>query len=157
VCIRIMWPLSLLGKYKDSYWFLGIFGILGVVIIWYSYGRFREGMTSSSSSSSSPSQPKKQAELILFWANWCPACHAVKPDWDTFRANHAQTMFQGYSIVYTEYDCGTDTPQIEQLRDKYHIEGYPTVILVNGDTVSTLDAKISERSLTAFLNEMLTS
>ena len=61
--------------------------------------------------------------LVLFYAPWCFHCIQFKPVFQQF-ANYAATNFPNLKLA--NVDC-TQSPR---LADAYHIEGYPTLLLL---------------------------
>ena len=108
--------------------------------------------TSSSNSSTSAS---KQAELMLFYVDWCPHCKTAKPVWDELKTEYQNKTINGYSILFTEINCTTETAEIEKLIAKYKIEGYPTIKLLKDGQIIEYDAKPTKDTLVQFLNTAL--
>ena len=98
----------------------------------------------------------KTAELILFWANWCPHSTEGKKEWDLFEKKYNGSKINNTIIIMYSYQCdkeGTNrTPDEQHNIDKYKIEEVPTVILVKGkdDTVE-MKAKLTTGNLKQFL------
>jgi thiol-disulfide isomerase/thioredoxin len=97
----------------------------------------------------------KDAELIFFFADWCPHCKAAKPIWNDLKAEYENKTINGYKVVFTEVDCTEETAEVEKLMNKYDIEGYPTIKLLKEGQVIDYDAKPSKETLTKFLNTVL--
>ena len=108
------------------------------------YNNSQEGMQSG-----------KQAELMLFYVDWCPHCKTGKPAWDEVKNEYQHKMINGYNVLFKEYNCTEETAEIEQLMNKYHIEGYPTIKLVKDGQVIEFDAKPTKAALEQFLNTVL--
>jgi thiol-disulfide isomerase/thioredoxin len=96
-----------------------------------------------------------QAELILFYVDWCPHCKTAKPEWEKVKSQYNGKIINGYTVIFTEVNCTTETPQIQQMVDQYKIEGYPTIKLIKGNQVVDFDAKPTQQSLTQFLNSVI--
>ena len=85
-------------------------------------------------------QAKAEKKLVMLdftgsdWCGWC-----MKLNKEVF----SQAKFKEYAaknLVLVEVDFPQQKPQSddlkkqnEQLQDKFHIEGYPTIIVLNGD------------------------
>ena len=95
------------------------------------------------------------AELILFYATWCPHCKAAKPIWEELKNEYENKIVNGYTIVFTDIDCSEETPEIEKIVNQYNIEGYPTIKLIKDGKVIEYDAKPSKETLEQFLNTVL--
>ena len=110
------------------------------------YNYSQEGMQSGSG---------KQAELMLFYVDWCPHCKTGKPAWDEVKNEYQHKIINGYNVLFKEYNCTEETAEIEQLMNQYKIEGYPTIKLVKDGQVIEFDAKTTKAALEQFLNTVL--
>lgn len=99
--------------------------------------------------------PTNSAELLFFFADWCPHCKAAKPIWNDLKAQYENKTIKGYAIVFTEIDCSEETPESEKMINQYSVEGYPTIKLIKDGQVIEYDAKPSTETLTKFLNTVL--
>ena len=96
-----------------------------------------------------------QAELLFFYADWCPHCKAAKPIWNELKTEYENKTINGYQVVFTEIDCSEETTEVEKLMNQYSVEGYPTIKLLKDGQVIEYDAKPSKETLTKFLNTVL--
>ena len=97
----------------------------------------------------------KNAELLFFFADWCPHCKAAKPIWNDLKTEYQNKTINGYQVVFTEIDCSNETAEVDQMMNKYNVEGYPTIKLLKDGQVIEYDAKPSKATLTQFLNTVL--
>jgi len=97
----------------------------------------------------------KVANMLLFYVDWCPHCKTAKPEWEQMKEEFDGKQINGYTLVFTEYNCTNETPEIEELMDKYKIDGYPTIKLVKDNQVIEYDAKPTKSTMTQFLNTVL--
>lgn len=95
------------------------------------------------------------AELLFFYADWCPHCKAAKPIWNDLKAEYEHKTANGYKIIFTEIDCSEESSEVESLMNKYNVEGYPTIKLIKDGKIIEYDAKPSKETLTKFLNTVL--
>jgi len=96
-----------------------------------------------------------KAELLFFYADWCPHCKAAKPIWNDLKAEYENKTINGYQVVFTDVDCSEETAEVEKLMNQYSVEGYPTIKLIKDGQVIEYDAKPSKEALTKFLNTVL--
>lgn len=96
-----------------------------------------------------------KAELLFFYADWCPHCKAAKPIWNDLKAEYENKTINGYQVVFTDVDCSEETAEVEKLMNQYSVEGYPTIKLIKDGQVIEYDAKPSKETLTKFLNNVL--
>jgi len=97
----------------------------------------------------------KEAELMLFYADWCPHCKTAKPIWDDLKSEYENKKINGYTILFTEINCSNESPEIESLMNKYKIEGFPTIKLLKDGNIIEYDAKPNKATLIEFLNTAL--
>lgn len=97
----------------------------------------------------------KDAELMLFYVDWCPHCKTAKPVWDELKSEYENKKINGYTILFTEINCTNETPEIESLINKFKIEGYPTIKLLKDGNIVEYDAKPNKATLIEFLNTAL--
>ena len=102
--------------------------------------------TTSSSGGGSP------VELIIFTAQWCPICTTAKPEWKQVVDEYQDKTINGRTVIFTEVDCTTETPDVEKMINQYKVEGFPTVILLKDGQVINYDAKVTKVTLVQFLN-----
>jgi protein disulfide-isomerase len=85
-------------------------------------------------------QAKAEKKMVLMDFNgsdWCPPCKALRKN---VLNSPAFLEFAKDNLVLVDLDFPTHKQQAEELKksnralsDKYHIEGYPTVIVLSGD------------------------
>jgi len=113
------------------------------------YNANNEHMNSDSSNSD------KQAELLFFYADWCPHCKTAKPNWESIKTQYQNKTINGYHVIFTEVNCTTETADTEQMMNKYNIEGFPTIKLLKDGQIIEFDAKPTRETLNEFLNTVL--
>ena len=113
----------------------------------FEYSMNREPSTSSESG--------KNAELLFFFANWCPHCVKAKPEWDAALADVDGKTINGYAVKFKAIDCTSESAESEKMIDKYKVEGYPTIKLIKDGQVIEYDAKVTKSTIDEFLNTML--
>jgi thiol-disulfide isomerase/thioredoxin len=97
----------------------------------------------------------KEAEIMLFYTDWCPHCKTAKPEWEQVKAEYNGEQIHGYTIIFTEVNCTNDSPDVEKMMNTYKVEGYPTIKLVKDNQIIDYDAKPSKATLTQFLNTVV--
>jgi len=85
-------------------------------------------------------------EVMLFYVDWCPHCKTAKPVWAEVAEQYEET------ITFREINCTEETAEIEQLMNKYNIEGFPTIKMVKNGKVYDFDAKVTKANLEQFLS-----
>ena len=95
------------------------------------------------------------AELLFFYANWCPHCKSAKPIWNELKTEYQNKTINGRTIIFTEIDCSEETAEVDKMMNQYNIEGYPTIKLLKDGQVIEYDAKPSKETLTQFLNTVV--
>jgi len=97
----------------------------------------------------------KNAELLFFYADWCPHCKTAKPIWNDLKSEYQNKTINGYRVVFTDVNCSEETAEVDKMMNQYNIEGYPTIKLIKDGQVIEYDAKPSKDTLTQFLNTVL--
>ena len=97
----------------------------------------------------------KNAELLFFYADWCPHCKTAKPIWNDLKSEYQNKTINGYRVVFTEVNCSEETAEVDKMMNQYNIEGYPTIKLIKDGQVIEYDAKPSKDTLNQFLNTVL--
>lgn len=92
-----------------------------------------------------------EAEIMLFYVDWCPHCKTAKPIWEEVKEKYNGKNINNTTLYFKEIDCEKN----EDLADKYNINGYPTIKLVKENEIVNFDAKPSEKTLTQFINSTL--
>ena len=104
---------------------------------------------------SNDSSNGKTSELLFFYTDWCPHCKTAKPVWEDIKAEYQTKRINGYKVIFTDVNCTNDSADVEQMMDKYKVEGYPTIKLLKDGQVIEYDAKPSKDTLVQFLNTVL--
>ena len=138
--------------------FLVIVLFLGIGIYVYLKqvkSKFSTGYSANNEHTLSNNGQTGEAELLLFYADWCPHCKTAKPIWEEIKSEFESKTVNGYSIVFTEVNCTTETPEVEKMMNTYKVEGFPTIKLLKNGQVIEYDAKPSKSTLEQFLNTAL--
>ena len=98
---------------------------------------------------------EKSAELLFFYADWCPHCKTAKPIWEELKSEYKNKTINGYQVVFTDVNCSEETAEVERMMNQYSIEGYPTIKLLKDGQIIEYDAKPSKDTLVQFLNTVL--
>lgn len=132
--------------------------LLMIVLAIIAYYVFQKSLPSPSSfipNQSNGESSGKEAELILFYADWCPHCKTAKPEWEKAKAEYNNNTINGYKILFVEIDCTNPDAKTTSILNKYNVEGYPTIIMVKNNEVITYDAKVTYDHLSEFLKTSL--
>lgn len=100
-------------------------------------------------------QGDKTAELLFFFAEWCPHCKVAKPIWNELSEEYDNKAINGYKVTFTTVDCTQESAEVEKLMNQYSVEGYPTIKLLKDGQIVEYDAKPSKETLIKFLNTVL--
>jgi thiol-disulfide isomerase/thioredoxin len=91
---------------------------------------------------------KKEAQVLFFFADWCPHCKKAKPEWEQFKEEYDNKVINEYSISCQQVDCTDDKDQkTAALIKQYRIESYPTIIMLVGENRIDYDAKVTKSGL----------
>ena len=138
--------------------FYAIFIVLIILLIIYLYSKYFTPLfqTKFIANNELPVPTEsKNAELLFFYAEWCPHCKTAKPVWEDISTEYENKTINGYTVTFTEVNCTNENGRVETLMNKYKIEGIPTIKLVKDGQVIEFDAKPTKENLTQFLNTAL--
>lgn len=91
--------------------------------------------------------PQQEAEVLLFYTTWCPACKKAKPIWNQVKEELNGKEVHGKELIFREIDCDKEA----DLADKFNIEGYPTIKMVVNGNVVEYDARPDHDTLVEFV------
>ncbi len=117
--------------------------------------KFRDQSTSNEEARSMRTDENGDAEIILFHVDWCPHCKTAKPEWDKVANEYDGKDVNGYALQFTEINCTDESAEVQEMVEKYNIEGYPTIKLIKGDQVIDFEAKPTKDTLTQFIQTVL--
>ena len=108
--------------------------IVGLVV-YYAYKHFwlREGMEGG-----------ENGVLRFFYADWCPHCQRVKPEWERLMRE-----YKG-DVKLEAVDCSENRPAIAK---RLKVEGFPSFILSKAGKNLEYDGDRTASGLMEFLNE----
>jgi thiol-disulfide isomerase/thioredoxin len=144
--------------YVKSNWMIIVAVLLFGVLGYYIYTNYVTNKTlyNADRDNLDPNQQtNKSANLMLFYVDWCPHCKTAKPEWENLKSEYECKIINGYTLAFTEYNCTTESPETEELMNKYKIEGYPTVKLLKDNQIVEYDAKPTKSTMEQFLHTVL--
>jgi len=100
----------------------------------------------------------RTAEVMFFYADWCPHCTKAEPEWNAFKQQYNKSVVNGYTIVCTDYDMSTADEALNpnhNLVTEFGITGYPTVKMRYNGKIIDYDASVSQSSLGKFVNTIV--
>lgn len=116
---------------------------------------FVESGSNNGSSGSGGNAKNGTADILFFYADWCPHCKQAKPEWQKFKEQYNESVVNNYKLNLIDVNCTSELGESGQLIKTYNVEGFPTVKMnVNGKIVE-YDAKVSKENLKLFVNKML--
>lgn len=157
-------PSNILSKFKNLFGgytsiiviFVIIFSVISLYYyFYYVYPKIKPTYQPNKENMPGTNNVTNTAELLLFYVDWCPHCKTAKPIWNELKTEYENKTINGYKVIFTEINCTTETAEIEQMVNKYNIEGYPTIKLLKDGQVIEYDAKPSKSTLDQFLNTVL--
>lgn len=133
-----------------------LFAVLaGVYYFYYIAPKMKSKYKPNSEHIDKDSAAKNEAELLFFFADWCPHCKTAKPIWNDLKSEYQNKTINGYQVIFTEINCSEESAEVEKLMNQYNVEGYPTIKLLKDGQIIEYDAKPSRETLTQFLNTVL--
>jgi len=144
--------------YVKTNWMIIVSALLIGVLGYYIYTNYFSNKTQYSANRENfdtNQESNKTANLMLFYVDWCPHCKTAKPEWESLKSEYEGKNINGYTLTFTEYNCTTESPETEELMNKYKIEGYPTVKLLKDNQIVEYDAKPTKSTMEQFLHTVL--
>jgi thiol-disulfide isomerase/thioredoxin len=86
----------------------------------------------SKTSKAKKSLPVQEETVVLIYANWCPHCQSMKPEWNEMK-NLLGPMVETIEIEDSDFDKDNKLRNIENLKlngDKIDVNGYPTMFKI---------------------------
>ena len=79
----------------------------------------------------------KPTKLTLYWAEWCPHCHDLMPEWKKLKHK------------------GVQIEAIEESKSKVKVDGYPTIVFRSGKTMEKYTGPRTAKAIKKFLKNKL--
>jgi thiol-disulfide isomerase/thioredoxin len=140
-------------------WKMGLMLVIGVIAIigisYFIYTLIKPKTVYSVDNEEGMVDSGKTAHMMLFYTDWCPHCRNAKPEWESLKSEYDGKVVNGYTIVMNEYDGESKAPEVQELLDKYNVEGWPTIKLIKDNQVIDYDAKPTKATMVQFLNTVL--
>ena len=152
-------PIPLLNELPINYIIFGGIAVLICIIIsyfiWKNYLSSKINYDANRENNEQEETPNKVAHLMLFYVDWCPHCKTAKPEWNALKEEYDGKTINGYIVIFEEYNCTDESSEIEELINKYKIDGYPTIKLIKDEQVIEYDAKPTKATMEQFLTTVL--
>lgn len=150
--------IPLFNELPTNYILFGVLAIVACVIsyfVWKNYSTTITKYDSNREHNEQKNNPDKIANLMLFYVDWCPHCKTAKPEWNELKEEYDGKNINGYIVVFEEYNCTDESAEVEELVNKYKIDGYPTIKLIKDNQVIEYDAKPTKATMEQFLTTVL--
>jgi thiol-disulfide isomerase/thioredoxin len=131
------------------------FAVLAGIYCYYTFKSSTAYKPNSEHVKTGSTNGTKSAELLFFYADWCPHCKTAKPAWEDIKSQYENKTINGYKVVFTEINCTNESAEVEQMMNKYNIEGFPTIKLLKDGQIIEYDAKPTQATLNQFLTTVL--
>lgn len=111
--------------------------------------------SNGSENSSGGNASNGTADILFFYADWCPHCKQAKPEWQKFKEQYNETVVNNYKLNLIDVNCTSELGESGQLIKTYNVEGFPTIKMnVNGKIIE-YQARVSNENLKLFVKKML--
>jgi len=132
--------------------FAVLLAVVGYIVYVYSRPKL---LTKINGDSNEEQSSNSDAEIMFFFADWCPHCKKAKPHWEEVKQSYSGKVVNGYTMVFTEVDCSKETEDMKKTTAEYEIEGYPTIKLIKDGQVIEYDAKPDKDTLEKFISTVV--
>lgn len=96
-----------------------------------------------------------KAEVLFFFADWCPHCTKAKPIVDDARAKYDGTTVNDIAITFKYVDCTDETQETRRLMEEYDIQGFPSIVVVKGSKRIPFESDVSADALDTFISNSM--
>ena len=95
------------------------------------------------------SETKKGYWIILYYANWCPHCQSMKPDWEKFA-----DKYNSPSSIINVAEVESQFLDMTGQEHKSNVEGYPTIVSCNkGNKTANFSGPRTTQDIDNFAND----
>lgn len=94
-----------------------------------------------------------RATVIFFYATWCPHSKKAMPEWKRFRQRTFGDPLRTNKVEFEEIDG--DNEDNQSLMKIYKVESFPAVRLKANGKTYTYEGKVTETTLTTFLEKFV--
>tara|TARA_Y100000992_G_C21210039_1_gene464968 strand:- start:49 stop:555 length:507 start_codon:yes stop_codon:yes gene_type:complete len=105
---------------------------------------------------------KPKVVIVMFFAEWCPHCHNVRPHWNEMKETILIENPNDFEI--TEYEDIHKDVGIQELKNKYldkeqelYIQGYPTIGGIKNGKYIEFNGERNKESLIEFAHKLKTN
>jgi thiol-disulfide isomerase/thioredoxin len=106
----------------------------------------KEAMTGSSNN---------EAEIIFFFADWCPHCTKAKPVVNELKSKYNGRTINNKNVSFKDVDCSVETQDMKRDMEKYDVESFPTIAIQIGDEVTKFEDKVEAETLSQFIQKTI--
>ena len=82
---------------------------------------------------------KSKKSITLYYADWCPHCHNMMPEWNKLGKNHK----------------GIKVEKFEENETDFQVDGFPTIIFRDGKKVEKYEGDRSKKAIVSYLKNKL--
>lgn len=126
-----------------------------ILAVYYYFYHFSPRFNITENYENNSKSNQKVAEVLFFYTDWCPHCKVAKPVWSEIETEYENKTINGYKLIFTSVNCTNETQEIDEMLNKYKIEGYPTIKLLKDDQIIEYDAKVNKDTMKQFLNTVI--
>ena len=82
-----------------------LFAIIAAIYYFYYFAPQMNAKYKPNSEQVHETGTNNTAELLFFYADWCPHCKTAKPIWNDLKTEYENKTINGYKVVFTEINC----------------------------------------------------
>lgn len=99
----------------------------------------------------------KQLYVVLFYAEWCPHCQHMKPEWEKMKHNYENN--DSVKFIDVESADANKNDIIEEINKRIspnsvNIDGYPTILSMNGNEIDYYKGERTADLMGGWINSM---
>ena len=84
-----------------------------------------------------------EAQMVLFYADWCGHCNNFKPEWNKLKQTNDVP-----GVSFNDEDC---TNGLTPLAKQHNVKGFPTLVFINGGNAQQYNGERSEAAVKSFI------
>ena len=140
-------------NYLSKYTRIILIVALAIIFLYVGYNVYKTSFKKSDqekefSDVANANKRKRDAQVLFFFADWCPHCRKAKPEWEQFKEEYDGKVINEHLINCLSVDCTDEKNQTTAaLIKKHNIESYPTIIMLVGDNKIDYEAKVTKSGL----------
>jgi len=99
-----------------------VVSVIFSVTAYYAYARYSKNWAVKTPTDDIANADRRRdtAEVLFFYADWCPHCTSAKPEWNAFKKSVDGSVVEGYTVRCVDVNCtDSDNSDVAASIQKY--------------------------------------